>query len=89
MSEMFSIGTEQDLDECPAAALKAGIPMDAHLIDLGGGLRENITKATPGDILSIPFSAFLKGMMGMRWPEPRPARREQRPCLGLACRCNP
>ena len=73
MSEMFSIGTEHDIDECPAVQLKAGIPVDAHLIDLGGGLRENITKATPEDILSIPFSVFLKGMKVMRWPEPRPA----------------
>lgn len=73
MSEMFSIGMEQDFDECPAVPLKAGIPVDAHLIDLGGGLRENVSKATAEDILSIPFFAFLKGMKGMRWPGPRPA----------------
>jgi pyruvate,water dikinase len=73
MTEMFSIGTDHDMDECHAVPLKAGIPIDAHLIDLGGGLQDNITKATPADIRSIPFSAFLKGMMNMRWPEPRPA----------------
>ncbi len=73
MSEMFSIGADHDMDECHAVPLKAWIPMDAHLIDLGGGLKENIVKAAPEDICSIPFSAFLKGMMGMRWPEPRPA----------------
>lgn len=73
MSEMFSLGTEHNIDECPAVQLKAGIPVDARLIDVGGGLRENITKATPEDILSIPFSVFLNGMRTMRWPEPRPA----------------
>jgi len=70
MSEMFSIGTEYDFDECPAVRLRAGIPMAAYLIDLGGGLREKIKKATPGDIFSIPFSVFLRGMMSMSWPEP-------------------
>lgn len=73
MSEMFSIGAEHDMDECHAVPLRAGIPVDAHLIDIGGGLAEDIIKAAPEDIRSIPFSAFLKGMLGMRWPEPRPA----------------
>jgi len=27
MSEMFSLGTNQDIDECPAVQLKAGIPV--------------------------------------------------------------
>jgi len=73
MLEMFSIGAGHDMGECHAVPLRAGIPIDAYLIDLGGGLAENISKATPTDILSVPFSAFLKGMISMRWPEPRPA----------------
>jgi pyruvate,water dikinase len=73
MAEMFSIGADHDMDECHAVPLKAGIPIEAYLIDLGGGLADNITKATPADIRSLPFSAFLKGMKQMRWPEPRPA----------------
>jgi len=54
-------------------ALKAGIPMDAHLLDIEGGIQGKGKKVTPEEITSIPFSAFLKGLKGMRWPEPRPA----------------
>jgi pyruvate,water dikinase len=52
--------------------LKAGIPMDARLLNIDGGIRKHdLKKATPEDITSVPFSAFLKGMMNMKWPEPR------------------
>lgn len=54
------------------SALKAGIPMDARLLDIDGGLRGNSRKVTADDILSIPLSAFLRGLKGMKWPEPRP-----------------
>ncbi len=53
--------------------LKAGIPMDARLLNIDGGVRKHdLKKAVPEDITSVPFSAFLKGMMNMKWPEPRP-----------------
>ncbi|MFA4828312.1 MAG: PEP/pyruvate-binding domain-containing protein [Thermodesulfovibrionales bacterium] len=55
-------------------ALRAGIPIDANMIDIdGNGIKDNVKKAAPEDIYSIPFSAFLKGMVQMKWPEPRPA----------------
>jgi len=55
-------------------ALRAGIPIDANMIDIDGrGIKENTKRATPEDVYSIPFSAFLKGMVQMKWPEPRPA----------------
>lgn len=73
MAEMFLIGDDPSIEEYTSVPLRAGIPMDAHLIDLGGGLRERIARAEPGDIISIPFSVFLAGMMAMRWPEPRPS----------------
>ena len=53
--------------------LRAGIPIVAHLLDIDGGvIKKDLRKAAPEDITSIPFSAFLKGMINMRWPEPRP-----------------
>ncbi len=52
--------------------LRAGIPVAAHLLDIDGGVKKNLRKAAPEDITSIPFSAFLKGMINMRWPGPRP-----------------
>ncbi len=55
------------------SALRAGIPVDAQLLNIDGGIRGELKKVTAADITSIPFSAFLKGMMGMKWPEPRPA----------------
>jgi pyruvate,water dikinase len=55
------------------SALKAGIPIDAHLLDIDGGLKSDLRKVRPEDITSIPYLAFLKGLRGMRWPEPRAA----------------
>ena len=52
--------------------LRAGIPVAAHLLDIDGGVKKDLRKAAPEDITSIPFSAFLKGMINMRWPGPRP-----------------
>ncbi|MBI4679958.1 MAG: hypothetical protein HY753_01780 [Nitrospirae bacterium] len=55
-------------------ALRAGIPVDAQMIDIDGrAIKDNIKRAHPEDIYSIPFSAFLKGMVQMKWPEARPA----------------
>ncbi|MDP2167456.1 MAG: PEP/pyruvate-binding domain-containing protein [Thermodesulfovibrionales bacterium] len=55
------------------SALKAGIPIDAHLLDIEGGIKGDLRKVAPEDIVSIPFSAFLRGLTGMKWPEPRSA----------------
>ncbi len=73
MNEMFNIGEGYDINKSGTIILKAGIPVDAVMIDIEGGIKEDVKKASPEDILSIPFSAFLKGMLSMRWPEPRPA----------------
>lgn len=72
MQEMFSIGVEYNVKGTKTVTLLAGIPMDACLLDIGGGVESNVKKATPQDILSIPFSAVLKGMKSMKWPEQRP-----------------
>lgn len=73
MAEMFMIGEGHDTRKMRTINLNAGIPIDAHVIDIDGGVKNNIKKATIDDILSIPLSALLKGMRGMKWPEPRPA----------------
>ncbi len=54
------------------SVLRVGIPIDAHLLDIGGGTRERKRRVSAEDITSIPFSAFLKGMKSMRWPDARP-----------------
>ncbi|NWF52919.1 MAG: phosphoenolpyruvate synthase [Nitrospirae bacterium] len=73
MQEMFEIGKMRDVKETKTIVLKAEIPVDVHMLDIDGGIRENIKKkAFPEDILSIPFSALLKGMCSMKWPGPKP-----------------
>ncbi|MFZ3123003.1 MAG: PEP/pyruvate-binding domain-containing protein [Thermodesulfovibrionales bacterium] len=73
MAEMFFMGGEHNTEGPQTIALKAGIPVDIRLLNIDGGFKEGINKATAEDILSIPFSAILRGMRTMRWPEPRPA----------------
>jgi len=73
MQEMFDIGKGHDIKETKTIDLEAGIPIDVHLLDIDGGIKDNIKKASPEDILSIPFAALLNGMRGMRWPGPSPA----------------
>ncbi|MBI5739581.1 MAG: hypothetical protein HZA16_02570 [Nitrospirae bacterium] len=70
-----------DIDE-QAIVLRAGIPVEARLIDIGGGVKDFKKKAAPEDITSIPFSSFLKGMREMRWPGPPPV--DARGFLGMA-----
>lgn len=72
MAEMFGMSDTEDVGR-GTLGLKAGIPIDAHLLDVGDGIRPGARAATPDNIVSIPFSAFLTGLMSMRWPEPRTA----------------
>jgi pyruvate,water dikinase len=72
MYEMFKIGeTATDTSE-KAKRFAAGIPIGVYLIDLGGGSKKGIKKLLPEHIYSIPFNAFYKGLISMKWPEPRP-----------------
>jgi len=72
MTEMFLIGKGQDSSGGTIPLGKEG-PLDAHFIDMGGGVKEGVKVAGPEDILSIPFAVFLKGLLSIPWPEPRPA----------------
>lgn len=72
MAVMFQIGEGHDARGGTIALGKEG-PLDAHFIDMDGCVREGVRIATPDDIHSKPFSAFLKGLLSLPWPEPRPA----------------
>jgi len=72
MHEMFSTGEEHDVQGAKTVDLMAGIPISVHMLDIEGGIKENIKKASVEDILSIPFAALLKGMRSMKWPGPPP-----------------
>ncbi len=72
MAEMFDLAEGRGGGD-EAVALRAGIPVGIYLLDMGGGLGAHEKKVAPEAVLSVPFMAFLKGMRGMTWPEPRPA----------------
>jgi pyruvate,water dikinase len=72
MHEMFTVGEEQESEGIKTIDLSAGIPVDVCMLDIEGGVKENVKKASYEDILSIPFSALLKGMKSMKWPGPPP-----------------
>jgi pyruvate,water dikinase len=72
MREMFNVGTDGGLEGAETVRLIAGIPIDVHVININGGLKEGLKKATAEDVLSIPFSALLRGMKSMKWPGPPP-----------------
>lgn len=74
-AEMFKISSVLGGREGAAVKLDAPLPIDLYIIDLGGGLNSGAeaAKIKPDVITSIPFNAFLKGMMhpDIRWQEPR------------------
>ncbi|MBI5848822.1 MAG: hypothetical protein HZB31_12920 [Nitrospirae bacterium] len=73
MTEMFGMSDTDQMEGASTISLAAGVPMDAHMIDVGGGMRPGLEKALPEDILSLPYISFLKGLRAMKWPEPRAA----------------
>ncbi|MGE5346137.1 MAG: PEP/pyruvate-binding domain-containing protein, partial [Acidithiobacillales bacterium] len=57
--------------------LDAPLPIAVRVFDVGGGVAADAAGAesvTPGEITSVPLSAFLAGMLeeGIRWNAPRP-----------------
>lgn len=66
-SEMFQLSDLVSGKEGFAFKLEALIPLDLHVIDLGGGLnttlnQKSFKKVTGDDIVSVPFKALLRGM---------------------------
>jgi pyruvate,water dikinase len=60
-----------------SARLKARLPIDLRVIDLGDGLSVDATQVptiVPEDVLSVPFKALLKGMLceEVNTSQPRP-----------------
>lgn len=73
MAGMFGMSDTDEMEGASTISLAAGVPMDAHMIDVGGGMRSGIEKAVPEDVFSVPYISFLKGLRSMKWPEPRAA----------------
>ncbi|MBU1168920.1 MAG: phosphoenolpyruvate synthase [Proteobacteria bacterium] len=76
--EMFNVSDLASKHHGWSFCLDADLPMDLHLIDLGGGLKDEALsgnhKIRVEQILSVPFLALLSGMMSPEIAsiEPRP-----------------
>ncbi len=77
--EMFQISDLFSGKSGWAVKLDASIPLDLHIIDLGGGLVEDAGEkgtVAPEEVVSIPFHAVLEGMLheDLRASRPRPVQ---------------
>lgn len=74
VEEMFGLLDRCDVSRGPAKKVKTGLPINLHLIDLGGGLVPGSEgKLLPREqILSLPLQAMFKGMYypGITWSGP-------------------
>ncbi len=60
------------------ATMHLDLPMDIHLLDIGGGMQSSSgSQPQPADVASEPFAIFLDGLLHPR------ARQEELPTLGL------
>ncbi len=71
VKEMFGLAGQRT-DDVHSVKMKAGIPLALHFIDLGGGLREDLTtcdEITPDAIASRPMKALWRGLShpGISW----------------------
>jgi pyruvate,water dikinase len=72
LDEMFKISNMPDVKKGEAVRLVLKIPLKIYMIELDGGIENGLKKITADNIRSIPMNAFLKGMMSMKWPGPKP-----------------
>jgi pyruvate,water dikinase len=72
MDEMFKISNRPYVKEGEAVRLVLKIPLKIYMIDLNGGIETAANRITTDNIYSIPMNAFLKGMLSMKWPGPKP-----------------
>ncbi|OGW38983.1 MAG: hypothetical protein A2Y97_04970 [Nitrospirae bacterium RBG_13_39_12] len=72
MEEMFKISEGRDVKEGKAVRLVLKIPLNIYMIDLNGGIETASNRTTANNIRSIPMNAFMRGMMSMKWPGPKP-----------------
>jgi pyruvate,water dikinase len=72
LDEMFKISNRPEIKEGEAVRLVLKIPLKIYIIDLNGGIETAAKRITTNNIYSIPMNAFLKGIMSMKWPGPKP-----------------
>jgi pyruvate, water dikinase len=70
--EMFCLSLEAEVSPKEAVNLVTGRLVPILVIDAGGGLSVEGPRASCEEVTSVPFQAFLHGMMSIPWPKGRP-----------------
>jgi pyruvate,water dikinase len=73
MAELFEVGTGRL--EAGARRLVSNIPLDLHIIDLGGGLSPEaaaLAQVRPEHLRSRPLLAYWRGVSEVGWTGPKP-----------------
>jgi pyruvate, water dikinase len=74
MEELFQVSGGR-LEEDGARHLVSNIPLDLHIIDLGGGLAPeaaDLVKVRPEHLRSRPMLAYWRGVAAVGWTGPKP-----------------
>jgi pyruvate,water dikinase len=74
MEELFQVSAGR-LEEDGARRLVSAIPLDLHIIDLGGGLAAeaaDLVKVRPEHLRSRPMLAYWRGVSAVGWTGPKP-----------------
>ena len=72
LQEMFCLSLKGQVSKKQAASLVTGRLVPILVIDVGGGLSNPGPTVNLDDIASIPYKAFLTGMLSIPWPKARP-----------------
>jgi pyruvate, water dikinase len=74
IEEMFQLSEREDIKKLSPVRIKTHLPLNLHLLDLGGGLiRAGSHRVLPAEnVISVPFRALWKGINspGIRWAGP-------------------
>ena len=72
LQEMFCLSLRSQVTKKQAISLVTGRLVPILVIDAGGGLSSPGPTVTLDDVASIPYKAFLTGMLSIPWPKARP-----------------
>ena len=70
--EMFCLSLKCPVTRKDAVSLVTGRLVPILVIDAGGGLGRDAATVSFEDVTSLPYRAFLTGMMSIPWPKARP-----------------
>ena len=71
-NEMFCLSLRSPVTKKDAVSLVTGRLVPILVIDAGGGLNSNEAIVNLEAVTSVPYRAFLTGMLSIPWPKARP-----------------